>query len=144
MEYKFYRNNDTLDLTKINNKYNLKSIYDLYDLFDKCWTKDTCAPRLQKDWSESNKTLGQCSITSFIIKEMYGGEVYGIKLEDGAFHCYNKIKDCVFDLTSEQFGDTKLVYDLTNIQSEDMHFKDQNKLDRFNILKSKIYTLLNH
>ena len=31
---------------------------DLYDALSEVWCKDTCAPRMQKDWSKDNKTLG--------------------------------------------------------------------------------------
>ena len=42
-------------------------IKELYDDFSKAWCAETCAPRMRCDWSEDNKTLGQCSITSFIV-----------------------------------------------------------------------------
>ena len=57
-----------------------------------------------------NMTLGQCSITAFLAQDIFGGDVYGVLRSGGNYHCYNVIGDCVFDLTSEQFGDEVLSY----------------------------------
>lgn len=51
---------------------------DYYDLLSDIWCEETCAPRLRKDWNNDNKTLGQCSITAFLIQDIFGGRVYGI------------------------------------------------------------------
>lgn len=83
----------------------------LYDLLSGVWCAETCAPRMRRDWSEDNPTLGQCSITAFLAQDLFGGEVYGVPLDDGNFHCYNVVGGCVFDLTSEQFGDISLHYE---------------------------------
>ena len=58
---------------------------------------------MQEKWSEANPTCGQCSITAFLVQDIFGGEVYGVSLGDGNYHCFNKVGDAVFDLTSEQF-----------------------------------------
>ena len=50
---------------------------DYYDLLSQIWSADTCAPRMRQNWSPENKTLGQCSITAFLLQDIYGGEVYG-------------------------------------------------------------------
>ena len=68
---------------------------DYYDLLSGCWCAETCAPRMRADWSPENRTLGQCSITAFLIQDIYGGKVYGVPLEDGSFHCFNNIDNCV-------------------------------------------------
>ena len=93
----------------IKDKYGLTP-RDYYDLLSEIWQADTCAPRMRGDWSADNKTLGQCSITAFLMQDIYGGKVYGIPLDDGGYHLFNAVGDCVFDLTSEQFGDVTLDY----------------------------------
>ncbi len=56
-------------------------------------------------------TLGQCSITAFLAQDIFGGRVYRISNRMEEFiSCYNVIRDCKFDLTSEQFGDEVLDY----------------------------------
>ena len=111
---------------------------DLYDKLEKAWTKETCAPRLRKEWSEDNKTAGQCSITAFLAQDIFGGEGYGIALPSGGVHCYNVVGDRTFDLASEQFGDVTLDYSKGFLQSREEHFSDRDKYDRYLLLKENV------
>ncbi len=111
---------------------------DLYLLLCDCWCVETCAPRLRGEWSFENKTVGQCSITSFLIQDIFGGEVYGVPLENGGFHCYNVVGQSKFDLTSEQFGGKTLPYDDQHPQSREEHFADEEKKARYLLLKKKL------
>ena len=115
---------------------------DYYDLLTKCWSADTCAPRMRSDWSTENPTLGQCSITSFLIQDIFGGRVYGVPLEDGGFHCFNDVDGCIFDLTSEQFGDTKLVYTNCPEQFREVHFAKEEKRLRYEDLKQRLHEVM--
>lgn len=120
----------------------LKSPLDLYDaLSDGLWRRETCAPRMQDEWTPENKTLGQCSITAFIVQDLFGGKVYGILRPGGNYHCYNVIGDARFDLTSEQFGEEakKLVYDDKHLQSREVHFAKEEKKARYEYLKQLVY-----
>ena len=44
-----------------------------YDLLSGIWCVDTCAPRMRAEWTPKNRTLGQCSITAFLIQDIFGG-----------------------------------------------------------------------
>lgn len=138
MTYNFYRNNDKI-VKPTNLEYsNIENQYKLYDLLNKCWSKETCAPRLRDKWGDDNKTCGQCSITAFLVQDIFGGEVYGIDTPSGT-HCFNKIGDIIFDLTSEQFGtNPKLKYILDNPQTRETHFLKQEKYERYLFLKNKL------
>lgn len=76
---------------------------NLYDILSQIWCAETCAPRMREKWSRENQTLGQCSITAFLIQDIFGGKVYGIPREGGKnFHCYNVVAlpdggECIFD-----------------------------------------------
>ena len=111
---------------------------DYYDLLSSTWSKETCAPRMREEWSAGNKTLGQCSITAFLMQDVYGGRVYGVPLGDGNFHCFNVVGDCVFDLTSEQFGDEVLDYSLLYEQSREIHFAKEEKKARYLLLRERL------
>ena len=111
---------------------------DYYDLLSGIWCADTCAPRMRKDWTPENKTLGQCSITAFLMQDLFGGKVYGVPLDDGNFHCFNVVGDCVFDLTSEQFGNTVLNYTGCPEQFRGTHFAKEEKKNRYEYLKEKL------
>ncbi len=115
---------------------------DYYDLLSEIWCAETCAPRMRKDWRVENRTLGQCSITAFLIQDLYGGKVYGVPLEDGSFHCFNDVDGCVFDLTSEQFGDQKLDYENCPEQFREVHFAKAEKRARYELLKEKLLSRL--
>ena len=111
---------------------------DYYDIFSELWCAETCAPRMRENWSPENKTLGQCSITAFLVQDIYGGKVYGIKRPDGNYHCFNDVDGCVFDLTSEQFGDEKLDYADCPEQFREVHFAKEEKRLRYEELKRKL------
>lgn len=137
-EYRFYGWQEA-DVPAAAEKY--KKIRDprqLYDLLSEIWCADTCAPRMRQNWSMENRTLGQCSITAFLAQDIFGGEVYGVPRGDGNFHCYNVIGDCVFDLTSEQFGEEKLSYVNNPVQFREVHFAKEEKRLRYEYLKKEL------
>ena len=111
---------------------------DLYDLLSGIWCSYTCAPRLREGWSRENPTLGQCSITAFLAQDIFGGKVYGVLRPGGNYHCYNVVGDCVFDLTSEQFGDEKLDYTNNPEQFREVHFTKEEKRLRYEYLKNEL------
>lgn len=108
---------------------------DYYDLLTDLWTIETCAPAFRPEWSEENRTLGQCSITAFLVQDHFGGKVFGLPLPDGATHCFNDVDGCVFDLTSEQFGDEVKDYVHVTEQFREEHFANADKKARYELLK---------
>lgn len=136
--YKFY-GAETPDVLPITEEFAaVKNQRVLFDLLDGIWCEYSCAPRLRKEWSKKNKTLGQCSITSFLVQDIFGGKVYGVPLKNGGVHCFNDVNGVVFDLTSEQFGEEKLVYTFDYPQTREEHFKDKDKLERYEYIKSQL------
>lgn len=115
---------------------------DCYDLLLDIWSADTCAPRMRDKWSPENKTCGQCSITAFLMQDLFGGTVYGVPLEDGNFHCFNQVGDCVFDLTSEQFKGKKLAYTGCPKQVREVHFAKDEKRQRYERLRAQLDAVL--
>lgn len=138
MEYQFY-GWEHADAPAITDTYqNIKTPWDLYDALSGIWCAKTCAPRMRQDWTPENKTLGQCSITAFLAQDIFGGKVYGILRPGGNYHCYNVIGDCLFDLTSEQFGDEVLVYENNPEQFREVHFAKEEKRLRYEYLKEEL------
>lgn len=113
-----------------------QTLYDV--LSDGIWQADTCAPRLRGGWTEANKTLGQCSITAFLVQDIFGGRVYGILRPGGNYHCYNVVDGHVFDLTSEQFGGEVLSYQGNPEQFREVHFAKEEKRLRYELLKQRL------
>ena len=110
----------------------------LYEDLLNVWCIETCAPRLREKWSPDDPTVGQCSVTAFLVQDLLGGKVFGIPMENGNFHCYNVIGDLVFDLTSEQFGDRQLNYQNNPEQFRQTHFAKEEKRLRYELLKKRL------
>ncbi len=143
MEYKFY-GADNAYSKPINPDFKeINSPRELYSILSELWCADTCAPRMREKWSPDNITLGQCSITAFLVQDIFGGRVFGIPRENGRnFHCYNVTDDSVFDLTSEQFGDEKLIYENNPEQFREVHFAKEEKRLRYEMLKQMLIDYL--
>lgn len=126
----------------INEYPGIENPDDLYYCLRRCWSNETCAPRLRNKWSVKNMTLGQCSITAFLAQDIFGGKVYGIERPNGSFHCYNIVNEYVFDLTSEQFGNEKLDYFVGTEQfrNTEHHFGNGEKQTRYELLKNNLKT----
>ena len=114
---------------------------DCCDILSEVWCAETCAPRMRADWSPENKTLGQCSVTAFLMQDIFGGEVRGVPLEGGGFHCFNVVGDCIFDLTSGQFAET-LDYAGRPLQLREVHFQNEEKRLRYELLKERFFARL--
>lgn len=142
MNFKFY-GSDRANCKPINSKYSgIKDPNELYSILSNIWSMDTCAPRLRNKWTKENMTLGQCSITAFLVQDIFGGKVFGIKRKDGNYHCYNVIGNITFDLTSEQFGDEKLCYENNPQQYREIHFSKEEKFQRYILLKTNLEKFL--
>ncbi len=137
-KYEFYGWEQALCQAADSSYAGINTPQDLYDALSEVWCADTCAPRMRQNWSKENKTLGQCSITGFLVQDIFGGKVYGIPRPDGSFHCYNDVDGCVFDLTSEQFGDEVLSYEDNPEQFREVHFAKEEKKLRYEYLKDHL------
>ena len=137
MSYRFFGWNNC-DVSPVVHEYpGIGSPLGLYDALSRLWCEETCAPRMRKDWSEENRTLGQCSITAFLVQDIFGGEVYGVDLKDGNYHCFNVVDSHIFDLTSEQFAE-RLDYSLSYPQKREKKKKKEEKYQRYLLLKKKL------
>ena len=92
---------------------------------------------MAEDWTSENPSLGQCSITAFLVQDIFGGEVYGVDLKDGNYHCFNVIDGHIYDLTSAQF-DHLLDYTLEHKQEREVHFQKKEKEERYQKLKKSL------
>ncbi len=138
MEYAFYGWNHG-DVKGVTDEYRRSwTPCRLYDALRDIWCEYTCAPRLRGQWSEENRTVGQCSVTAFLVQDIFGGKVYGILRPGGNYHCYNVVGDCVFDLTSEQFGGEALDYENNPEQFRKVHFAKEEKRLRYEFLKGEL------
>ena len=135
-----YYNEEQSALINMDTEYEaIRTPGDLYDALSGIWCEYTCAPRMRKNWKRENMTLGQCSVTSFLAQDVFGGKVYGIPLEDGSVHCFNVVDGIPFDLTSAQFPDEELDYEHVTEQFREEHFRKQEKYERYQYLCDKLH-----
>ena len=80
---------------------NIKTIEDLKVQLLKVYCIDTVNNKYKENWDKSNPTYGQCAVTSILVQELFGGDIYKFEQED---HYYNLIEGRVVDLTKEQFN----------------------------------------
>ncbi len=138
MKYQFY-GWENANIPAVSDEFKgIDTPLDLYDALSHIWKADTCAPRMRADWTEENKTYGQCSITAFLAQDIFGGKVFGVLRPGGNYHCYNVIGEAVFDLTSEQFGNEVLDYEDNPEQFRDVHFSKKEKKERYELLRSRL------
>ena len=146
ISYKFYGRQTAGEVKAKNSIYRgVVTPLDLYDALSAIWCADTCAPRMRKEWTEENRTLGQCSITAFLAQDIFGGLVYAMPTDNGGVHCYNEVDGHIFDLTSEQFGEKAdtLCYEGNQIQERESqeHFGKEEKRQRYEYLKKQLLIL---
>ena len=138
MSYNFFGWENSIVPAKDKIYKGINNPQELYDALSHIWCSYTCAPRLRDEWSEANMPLGQCSITAFLVQDIFGGEVYGILRPGGNYHCFNDVDGVVFDLTSEQFGDEKLDYNNCPLQTREVHFAKEEKRLRYEYLCAEL------
>ena len=83
-------------------------IHKLNDLFALLlasgWSQETVAPGMRANYDHDNDpTAGQCTITSLLAQDIFGGELVCIKFKTGGTHYLNRINGEIVDLTRDQF-----------------------------------------
>lgn len=106
----------------------------------KCYSKELCYPKMQKNWNENNKCLGMCAITSLIVNDYFGGEICKMHV-NGISHYFNMIENEIVDLTSSQF-DYLIEYSNYHIISRVDMLNEDTKY-RYNLLKEKLEKQIN-
>lgn len=69
----------------------------LYEDLKSAWSKESSA-----SWSAENPAKGQCSATSLIVQDIFGGSILKTKTYGGT-HFYNLINGVRWDMTVSQF-----------------------------------------
>lgn len=134
----YYGSNFIKNISKISNEYMMiNSIDELFEQLLSVWCKDTAYPICQKDYIQDNDpTYGQCAITAMLVYDIFGGEIYKIRVEGGSTHYFNKINGNYIDLTRDQFDlyDIFISYEPNELVSRDYCGKNKDTLKRFNLL----------
>lgn len=116
-----------------------RKVFAVYARLFDAWCLRTCAPRMQDRWTGRNRTLGQCSVTAFLVQDCLGGDVYGTALADGSIHCFNVINGKLYDLAVAQLKMAGIMPDYSKavLQDRGVHFAKQEKYERYLLLKER-------
>jgi len=98
--------------------------------FNFCWGADTS----RNGSLDIPTSKGQCAVTSMVIQDYYGGDIYKIKVGSES-HYFNIIKRQIVDLTANQFSEkidykSKELADRNKFEKETVH--------RYQILKQRM------
>lgn len=104
---------------------------------ENAWSKETTDPVEIENWTEENKALGQCAITSVLINELFGGRMIYDKAN---FHIWNEFPDgSQHDFSRSQFLDERMFSIYKYKTSGDILFDERgnktNILERYTKLK---------
>lgn len=70
------------------------------------WARETTDPDSRDNWTEKNKSLGQCAVTSVLIYDLFGGRMIYDKAN---FHIWNELPDgSEHDFTRSQFENERV------------------------------------
>lgn len=100
-----------------------------------CYSKSLCYKKVRDSWSDNNKCLGMCAITSLIINDYFGGDICKIGV-DNVSHYFNLIDDEIIDLTSSQFNHEINYKGYQVVQRENLLIDDTK--DRYIKLKRRL------
>lgn len=109
-------------------------IKELKEILLKAYDSQTAYPKC--NYSKDNPTLGQCAVTSLIVKDYFGGDIYKHNVEN---HYFNVIDGKVVDLTKEQF-DHELDY--SNSKKKTPNLNLGKTKERYELLKERVQELL--
>lgn len=74
----------------------------LFERLKIAWSKES-----SDSWSAENPAKGQCSVTSLVVHDLFGGDILKTKTRGGT-HFYNSINGVRWDLTISQFDYSSL------------------------------------
>ena len=108
------------------------------------WNRDTCYPSCLKIYDVSDKSTGQCAITSLIINDYLGGIIQSGYIEElGIKHYWNLINDEVIDITKGQFNKQYEFLDIKEKTREEMLSNENTKI-RYELLRKRVSDFLDN
>lgn len=107
----------------------------VFEALQSCWIKETS--KQPEKWTKTNPSLGQCAITSVIVKEMFGGIIIRGEMKNGQTHYWNIVGNDIVDLTRDQYKH-ELSFERISLVNEDKILSNEDTAKRLDILKKKL------
>ncbi|MCD6381879.1 MAG: hypothetical protein J7L43_02785 [Candidatus Aenigmarchaeota archaeon] len=104
------------------------------------WSKETCYPPLQDEWSPERPSLGQCAVTTMVVQDYFGGKLLYCR---HYHHYWNMLPDGrEVDFTRGQFPkDVKICFDEIRDRNYLLNSEGSKRArtpERYRILKSRV------
>lgn len=141
--YHFY-GAENAEVFAVDHSYRgIRTPYELYDALKGVWNYDTCSTRMKYWWTPEKQMMGHCNVTSLLIQDIFGGEIFGVQRSKKSYHTFNVVDGHIFDLTSEQFTESNSpdYSKAVKIEREYLLRKDEIK-DRYELLKKNLHNYL--
>ncbi|MDD2377222.1 MAG: Ada metal-binding domain-containing protein [Bacilli bacterium] len=97
------------------------------------WSKETCYPPLQEEWSRENPSLGQCAITSLVVNDFFGGKIMRC-LCNNISHYYNLVNNEIIDMTVDQFNGSIPNYENSTERTREYLLLNEDTKNRYKLL----------
>lgn len=130
---------------------NKPSIQQLTQALHSSWGADTCFDT--SEWTEGNAARGQCTVSSLIVQDYFGGELLRYQVNEGDLsekHYCNVLDDgTVIDTTGSQYKNPVNLrvkpVDLGEFTSvRNRCLSDENTKRRYELLKSRVVLVLDN
>lgn len=111
-----------------------------YNKIKNAWCRESCSPSLRENWPNGNIAKGQCFVTAMAVNEVFGGDVFELRITEKEIHYYNVIDGEIVDLSSEQFDEPITVdfYRAGTPIDIVLRMSDPVKKERYAVLISRI------
>lgn len=86
-------------------------------------------------WTEENKAKGQCGVSSLLVNDYFGGNIFKTKDINNIWHFYNFIDDEIIDFTQSQYDEAP-TYD-NILSNRDEALADTNS-EQYNYLSLQV------
>lgn len=132
------------DFHEVSEILSAEKIRQFSDALFEAWTRETCFPILRDEWSENNRALGQCAVTSLVVQDFFGGEFADNKKFN---HVWNILPDgSHHDFCRSQFREPADLGQFTIKTREDLlgHKKSEEveMMKRYLLLKESVLGLI--
>lgn len=118
-------------------------IAELTKKFEDCWSMESAHPDSQGEWSDENKSIGQCAVTAFIIYDLFGGELAKNKQ---FHHIWNIFPDgSQHDFSRTQFKGDNIDFPIDEVTTKEKELNhvradEAQTAERYELLKRKFST----
>lgn len=108
------------------------------DILRKAWCRETAHPSYKKNWSTNNPSCGQCAVTTLVVQDLCGGDIYECKVNNKRHYVNVTFDGVIHDFTAEQFGKGFIDYVDLKPRTRASLLKSKSVKERYELLKARL------